>query len=121
MPRSEAIIAASFGLIRGSAFASVLDKLGVARKYRLFSLFQSNPGIDAMNLVVIAVSASRRDVRSCFMGLQCIGPSPGLPMFPNIRQVSFLKALICDRGMLQGWEVPQLQRENKANYLKSAT
>jgi hypothetical protein len=55
-PGSEAIIAASFGLIHGLAFASALNELGVTGWYRLISVFGFNLGIEAMQLAVVTVT-----------------------------------------------------------------
>src|SRR5579871_170132 len=55
-PGREAIIAASFGLIHGLAFASALNELGVSGFYRLISVFGFNLGIEAMQLTVVAVT-----------------------------------------------------------------
>jgi hypothetical protein len=55
-PGREAIIAASFGLIHGLAFASVLNELGVTGWYRLVSVFGFNLGIEAMQLAVVTVT-----------------------------------------------------------------
>jgi hypothetical protein len=55
-PGRESIIAASFGLIHGLAFASALDELGVTGWYRLISVFGFNLGIEAMQLTVVTVT-----------------------------------------------------------------
>ena len=55
-PGREAIIAASFGLIHGLAFASVLNELGVTGWYRLVSLLGFNLGIEAMQLAVVSMT-----------------------------------------------------------------
>ena len=55
-PGREAIIAASFGLIHGLAFASALNELGVTGWYRLISVFGFNLGIEAMQLAVVTVT-----------------------------------------------------------------
>jgi hypothetical protein len=55
-PGREAIIAASFGLIHGLAFASALNELGVTGWYRLISVFGFNLGIEAMQLAVVSVT-----------------------------------------------------------------
>jgi HupE / UreJ protein len=55
-PGREAIIAASFGLIHGLAFASVLNELGVTGWYRLISVFGFNLGIETMQLAVVSVT-----------------------------------------------------------------
>jgi hypothetical protein len=55
-PGREAIIAASFGLIHGLAFASAPNELGVTGWYRLISLFGFNLGIEAMQLAVVAIT-----------------------------------------------------------------
>ena len=55
-PGREAIIAASFGLIHGLAFASALSELGVVGWYRLVSLLGFNLGIEAMQLAVVAIT-----------------------------------------------------------------
>ena len=55
-PGREAIIAASFGLIHGLAFASALNELGVTGWYRLISVFGFNLGIEAMQLTVVTVT-----------------------------------------------------------------
>ena len=55
-PGHEAVIAASFGLVHGLAFASALNELGVAGWYRLISLLGFNLGVETMQLVVVAVT-----------------------------------------------------------------
>jgi HupE / UreJ protein len=55
-PGWEAVIAASFGLIHGLAFASALNDLGVTGWYRLISVFGFNLGIEAMQLAVVTVT-----------------------------------------------------------------
>ena len=55
-PGREAIIAATFGLIHGLAFASALNELGVTGWYRLVSLLGFNLGIEAMQLAVVAMT-----------------------------------------------------------------
>ncbi len=53
-PGREAVVAGSFGLVHGLAFASALNELGVTGWYRLVSLFGFNLGIEAMQLTVVA-------------------------------------------------------------------
>jgi len=55
-PGREAIIAVSFGLIHGLAFASALNELGVTGWYRLISVFGFNLGIEVMQLAVVTVT-----------------------------------------------------------------
>lgn len=55
-PGREAIIAATFGLIHGLAFASALNELGVTGWYRLVSLLGFNLGIEAMQLTMVAMT-----------------------------------------------------------------
>ena len=55
-PGREAIIAGSFGLIHGLAFASALNELGVTGWYRLISVFGFNLGIEAMQVAVVTVT-----------------------------------------------------------------
>ncbi|GGG90233.1 HupE/UreJ family protein [Silvibacterium dinghuense] len=55
-PGREAIIAASFGLIHGLAFASALSELGFTGWYRLISVFGFNLGIETMQLIIVAVT-----------------------------------------------------------------
>jgi hypothetical protein len=55
-PGREAIIAATFGLIHGLAFASALNELGVTGWYRVISLFGFNLGIESMQLAVVAMT-----------------------------------------------------------------
>lgn len=55
-PGKEAVIAAFFGLIHGLAFASALSGLGFTGWYRLISVLGFNLGIEAMQLVVVAVT-----------------------------------------------------------------
>jgi hypothetical protein len=55
-PGREAIIAASFGLIHGLAFASVLNELEVKGWYRLVSLLGFNLGIEAMQIAVVVIT-----------------------------------------------------------------
>jgi hypothetical protein len=55
-PGREAIIAASFGLIHGLAFASALNELGVTGWYRLVNVFGFNLGIEALQLAVVTIT-----------------------------------------------------------------
>jgi HupE / UreJ protein len=55
-PGREAVIAASFGLIHGLAFAAALNELGFTGWYRLISLLGFNLGIEAMQLAVVAIT-----------------------------------------------------------------
>ena len=52
-PGREALIAGSFGLIHGLAFASTLAELGLHRWERVESIFAFNVGIEAMQLLVV--------------------------------------------------------------------
>lgn len=52
-PGKEAVIAASFGLIHGLAFASTLAELGLHRWERVASILAFNLGIEAMQLLVV--------------------------------------------------------------------
>ena len=52
-PGREAVIAASFGLIHGLAFAAVLNQAGLGYGARLSGLLGFNLGIEAMQLVVV--------------------------------------------------------------------
>ena len=53
-PGREPMIAASFGLIHGLAFATTLQSLGVGAWQRLASILGFNLGIEAMQLLVVA-------------------------------------------------------------------
>ncbi|MEG9433735.1 HupE/UreJ family protein [Terriglobus sp. ADX1] len=53
-PGREAWIAAFFGLIHGLAFASTLDRLGLARWDRVLGILSFNLGIETMQLLVVA-------------------------------------------------------------------
>jgi hypothetical protein len=55
-PGREAVIAGCFGLVHGMAFASTLAELGLGRWDRVASIFGFNLGIEAMQLVVVAVA-----------------------------------------------------------------
>ncbi len=55
-PGREAFVAATFGLVHGLAFASALHELGVTGWYRVVSLLGFNTGIEAMQLMVVAVT-----------------------------------------------------------------
>ncbi len=55
-PGREAWIAAGFGLVHGLAFAGALSELALGRSELLAALFGFNSGIEAMQLVVVAVS-----------------------------------------------------------------
>jgi hypothetical protein len=55
-PGREALIAASFGLVHGLAFASALNELGVTGWYQLISLLGFNLGIETMQLAVVVVT-----------------------------------------------------------------
>lgn len=54
-PGKEAGIAAFFGLIHGLAFASTLDRLGLSRWDRVARVLSFNLGIEAMQLLVVAM------------------------------------------------------------------
>ncbi len=54
-PGREAWIAAFFGLIHGLAFASTLDRLGLARWDRVAGILSFNLGIETMQLLVVAL------------------------------------------------------------------
>jgi hypothetical protein len=51
----EPLVAATFGLVHGLAFASVLSELGFGAKALVSSVLAFNLGIEAMQLVVIAL------------------------------------------------------------------
>ena len=55
-PGREAVIAGCFGLVHGMAFASTLAELGLGRWDRVASIFGFNLGIEAMQLVVVAIA-----------------------------------------------------------------
>ncbi|HEY1756206.1 MAG TPA: HupE/UreJ family protein [Bryobacteraceae bacterium] len=55
-PGREAVVAGCFGLVHGLAFASALGELGLARWDRVASIFSFNLGIEAMQLVVVAIA-----------------------------------------------------------------
>jgi hypothetical protein len=55
-PGREAMIAGSFGLIHGLAFAATLGQLGIGWWDRLGSILAFNVGIEAMQLLVIAAA-----------------------------------------------------------------
>jgi hypothetical protein len=55
-PGREAAIAGCFGLVHGMAFASTLAELGLGRWDRVASIFGFNLGIEAMQLVVVAIA-----------------------------------------------------------------
>jgi hypothetical protein len=55
-PGREAVIAASFGLIHGLAFATALSNLGFGGWYRLVSILGFNLGIESMQLLVVAAT-----------------------------------------------------------------
>ena len=55
-PGREAVIAGSFGLIHGLAFATTLAGLGLGRWERVAGIFGFNLGIEAMQLVVVAAT-----------------------------------------------------------------
>ncbi len=54
-PGREAWIAAFFGLIHGLAFATTLDRLGLSRWDRVAGILAFNLGIEAMQLLVVAL------------------------------------------------------------------
>ncbi len=54
-PGREAWIAAFFGLIHGLAFATTLDRLGLSRWDRVVGILAFNLGIEAMQLLVVAL------------------------------------------------------------------
>ena len=54
-PGKEAWIAAFFGLVHGLAFASTLDRLGLSRWDRVAGILSFNLGIEAMQLLVVAL------------------------------------------------------------------
>src|SRR5581483_4206055 len=53
-PGREALIAASFGLIHGLAFATTLGQLGLGRWQRVGGILAFNLGIETMQLAVVA-------------------------------------------------------------------
>ncbi|MDE1178726.1 MAG: HupE/UreJ family protein [Edaphobacter sp.] len=55
-PGREAFIAGFFGLIHGMAFASAISELGVTGWYRGVSIAGFNLGIEAMQLMVVALT-----------------------------------------------------------------
>jgi hypothetical protein len=55
-PGREAVIAGCFGLVHGLAFATTLAGLGLGRWDRVASIFGFNLGIEAMQLVVVAIA-----------------------------------------------------------------
>lgn len=54
-PGKEAWIAGFFGLIHGLAFATTLDRLGLSRWDRVAGILAFNLGIEAMQLLVVAL------------------------------------------------------------------
>ena len=54
-PGRESWIAAFFGLIHGLAFATTLDRLGLSRWDRVAGILAFNLGIEAMQLLVVAL------------------------------------------------------------------
>ena len=54
-PGREAWIASFFGLIHGLAFATTLDRLGLSRWDRVVGILAFNLGIEAMQLLVVAL------------------------------------------------------------------
>jgi hypothetical protein len=55
-PGREPVIAGCFGLVHGMAFATTLAGLGLGRWDRVASIFGFNLGIEAMQLVVVAIA-----------------------------------------------------------------
>ena len=55
-PGREAGIAAFFGLIHGLAFATIISELGLGRWQRVASILGFNLGIEAMQMIVVAVT-----------------------------------------------------------------
>lgn len=55
-PGREVVIAASFGLVHGLAFASALNELGVTGWYRSVSLLGFNLGIEVMQLGMVVIT-----------------------------------------------------------------
>jgi len=55
-PGREAVIAGCFGLVHGLGFATTLAGLGLGRWDRVASIFGFNLGIEAMQLVVVAIA-----------------------------------------------------------------
>jgi hypothetical protein len=55
-PGREAVIAGCFGLVHGMAFATTLAELGLGRWDRVASIFGFNLGIEAMQLIVVAIA-----------------------------------------------------------------
>jgi len=55
-PGREAVIAGCFGLVHGMAFATTLAELGLGRWDRVASILGFNLGIEAMQLVVVAIA-----------------------------------------------------------------
>ena len=55
-PGRESVIAGCFGLVHGMAFATTLAELGLGRWDRVASIFGFNLGIEAMQLMVVAIA-----------------------------------------------------------------
>jgi hypothetical protein len=55
IPQGEAVIAVSFGLIHGLAFASLLGELDLQRSALIFTLLGFNLGIELTQLLVVAL------------------------------------------------------------------
>jgi hypothetical protein len=55
-PGREALLAGGFGLVHGMAFATTLAALGLGRWDRVASILGFNLGIEAMQLIVVAIA-----------------------------------------------------------------
>ncbi len=55
VPGKEALIAGFFGLIHGLAFATTLDRLGLAHWERVAGILAFNLGIETMQMIAVAV------------------------------------------------------------------
>ena len=64
-PGREAWIAAFFGLIHGLAFATTLDRLGLSRWDRVAGILAFNLGIEAMQMLVVALVLPSLLLLSC--------------------------------------------------------
>jgi hypothetical protein len=105
-PGREAIIAASFGLIHGLAFASSLSELGVTDWYRLISVSGFNLGIEAMQVAVVAfiLPALLLLSRTRFYAAFRVAGAA----FACVASFAWIVARVFDRSSLMGDEIERL-------------
>ena len=107
-PGREALIAASFGLVHGLAFASALNELGVTGWYRLISLLGFNLGIETMQLAVVVTTLPALILLSRTRWYAAIR-IPGA-LFAAVASISWIAERSLNRPNFIGGEIAGLAR-----------